>query len=386
MLNASLHTPGIRLPHYPLSLSSGLWALVHGEWMAWVNHVIDAKEKNRANNARGGGGGGGGGGGDPPPQSPAIVAPRDPTILDPTNLGCCGRPLIGGLDRCLHAELPASSLTNSSRYPRCSAALGAFVCLSVAAFACLVAALASPALRFSVVDNSARNATPVIMEFSLVSLGHALNTAAAEGSVSGESVHGAAFLSVVYYAVVVVCPLFVALMLVGTSMFSLGGRGVIRETIVVMMGGAANAVCCFASLDVFLLSAVVTLTEYGHLVSAIGGGLIKCGGGDDQITAAGEVLHGTWLAVAASVALWFACVLNARVVNAHAVAEERSRGRTDRGGGSSRVGGKVDADVVVPIEDVRGVAAGEEVERERAEWAAKKSAIVPSEDADEHAT
>ena len=42
--------------------------------------------------------------------------------------------------------------------------------------------------------------------------------------------------------------------------------------------------------------------------------------------------------------------------------------------------------MVVPIEDVRGVAAGEEVERERAEWAAKKSAIVPSEDADEHAT
>ena len=32
---------------------------------------------------------------------------------------------------------------------------------------------------------------------------------------------------------------------------------------------------------------------------------------------------------------------------------------------------------------VAGVAAGEEVERERAEWAAKKSAVVPSEDAND---
>ena len=370
--------------------------------MAWVNHVIDAKEKNRANttstihhpvahNARGGGGGG-----DPSPQSPAIAASQDTTHLDPTNLGCCGRPLIGGLDRCLPSDPDPTIVNSDSR--RCSAALGAFVCVSVAAFACLVAALASPALRFSVVDNNARNATPVIMEFSLVSLGHALNTAAAEGSVSGESVHGAAFLSIVYYTVVIVCPLFVALMMVGTSMLSLyvglqptaASRNLpccswqplpSLSAIIVMMGGAANAVCCFASLDVFLLSAVVTLTEYGHLVSAIGGGLIKCGAGDDQITAAGEVLQGTWLAVAASVLLWFACVLNARVV-----AEERSRGRMDNGAGSSRVGGKVDAGAVVPIDDVAGVAAGGEVERERAEWAAKKSAIVPSENADEHAT
>jgi len=59
----------------------------------------------------------------------------------------------------------------------------------------------------------------------------------------------------------------------------------------------------FASADVLLLAALLVVPKYGALVSALGGGLLACGGGDEPALEAHAELGGG----AAALALSFGC-------------------------------------------------------------------------------
>ena len=59
----------------------------------------------------------------------------------------------------------------------------------------------------------------------------------------------------------------------------------------------------FASADVLLLAALLVVPKYGALVSALGGGLLACGGGDEPALEAHAELGGG----AAALAISFGC-------------------------------------------------------------------------------
>ena len=61
----------------------------------------------------------------------------------------------------------------------------------------------------------------------------------------------------------------------------------------------------FASADVLLLAVLLVAPKYGALVSALGGGLLACGGGDEPLLKAHAELGGG----AAALALSFGCRL-----------------------------------------------------------------------------
>lgn len=56
----------------------------------------------------------------------------------------------------------------------------------------------------------------------------------------------------------------------------------------------------FASADVLLLAALLVVPKYGALVSALGGGLLACGGGDEPALEAHAELGGGAVALALS--------------------------------------------------------------------------------------
>lgn len=275
LANGGVHVVAESRPAIYAFALAGIWSLIQGECVAHHHRRVSA------------------------PYETTAAAADDP---DPTNLGCCGRPLPGARSRSLRSPL---LLVLTSLFGLVLHAAGS---------------LGVPAFTFNVTDNSGAVA---VHEYRVITLAN-LTTSVAHARPQ-EDASGPAFLAFVYVAIVIALPLVTGLSLLVRGGVELCAPGMRLSKRVTDTLAAVDVLSCFSSPDVFVVAATVTNAEFGHLVDAVGGSLLSCGAAEDgkkSVVAHGTVEAGMWLTLAGALVMYVAQVLGARI---HAEAEGRRR-------------------------------------------------------------